>query len=53
MFNDDVLEKIFTNKQATLVPIGYQSTMVSVFEEVLSDMREEKPDAKLSTLFTH
>lgn len=37
MFSDEILEKIFTHKESRLVPIGYQSIMISVIEEVLEE----------------
>lgn len=52
MLKDDILEKIFSHKDTRLVPIGYQSTMVSVFEEILKEIMEEDPNAELSTLFS-
>ena len=41
MFSDEILEKIFSNPEAQMVPIGYQSTMIHVIEKVL----EEEKDA--------
>ena len=38
VFSDEILEKIFTNKESRMVPIGYQSIMISVIEEVLEEM---------------
>lgn len=52
MLKDEILEKIFTNKETRLVPIGYQSTMVSVFEDVLTEYVEENPNAELSELLS-
>lgn len=52
MLKDEVLEKIFTNEEAHTVPIGYQSTMIHVVENVLDEMRKEKPYAELSELFS-
>ncbi len=52
MFSDDILEKIFSDKETKHVPIGYQSTMVSVIEKIITELREENPDAKLSTLLS-
>lgn len=51
MFNDFILEKIFAHPDMTKIPIGCQSTSVHVFEEILEDMMEVNPDAKLSELF--
>lgn len=51
MFTDETLEKIFSNKGMQTIPIGAQSTAVHAFEEILEDMMEVNPDAKLSELF--
>ena len=52
MLNDDVLEKIFANKEARKVPIGYQATMVSVFDEVMQEIKGENPYADFSTILS-
>ncbi len=52
MLNDDVLEKIFSNKEARKVPIGYQATMVSVFDEVLEQIKGENPYADFSAILS-
>ena len=44
MFKDEILEKIFSNKEMQMIPIGCQSTAVSVFERVLESIREENDD---------
>ena len=38
MFSDEILEKIFAHPEASKVPIGCQSTMIHVIEEVLEDV---------------
>lgn len=43
MLNDEILERIFANKEMQKIPIGTQATAVSVFEHVLEDIKEEKP----------
>lgn len=53
MFNDDVLERVFADKEMQKIPIGTQATAVSVFENVIEKIREEKPDAKLSELLSN
>lgn len=35
MFSDEILEKIFSHPETHKVPVGYQSTMVHVIEEIL------------------
>ena len=47
MFSDEILEKIFEHPETRKVPIGYQSTMIRVVEEVLEEM-EVKLDATIS-----
>lgn len=51
MFTDAVLEKIFAHVEMQKIPIGFQSTAVHVFEEILSDRLEENPYVSLSELF--
>ena len=38
MFSDEILEKIFAHPETSKVPIGCQSTMIHVIEEVLEDV---------------
>ena len=52
MFKDDVLEKIFSNKEMQLLPIGAQSTAVSAICDVLEEIKEERPYATISELFS-
>ena len=51
MLKDEILEKIFANKEMQMIPIGCQSTAVSVFEDVLEELRKENPYAVISELF--
>ena len=51
MLKDEILEKIFSNKEMQMIPIGCQSTAVSVFEDVLEELRKENPYASISELF--
>lgn len=51
MLKDEILEKIFANKEMQTIPIGCQSTAVNVFEQVLDDLMEENPYANLIDLF--
>lgn len=53
MLNDDVLERIFANKEARKVPIGYQATMVSVFDEVMQEIKGENPYADFSAILSN
>ena len=52
MLKDEILEKIFSNKEMQMIPIGCQSTAVSVFEQVLEDIRKENPYANISDLLS-
>ena len=52
MLKDEILEKIFSSKEMQMIPIGCQSTAVSVFEDVLEELRKENPYATLSELLT-
>lgn len=52
MLNDTMLEKIFSNTDMQKIPIGYQSTAVKVFENVLDKMRGDNPNATISELFS-
>ena len=38
MFSDEILEKIFSHPETSKIPIGCQSTMIHVIEEVLEDV---------------
>ena len=51
MLKDEILEKIFSNKEMQKIPLGTQATAVSVFEGVLEELRKENPYATLSELF--
>ena len=52
MLKDEILEKIFSSKEMQMIPIGCQSTAVSVVEDVLEELRKENPYATVSELFT-
>lgn len=52
MLKDEILEKIFRNKEMQMIPIGCQSTAVSVFEDVLEELRKENPYANISDLLS-
>lgn len=48
MLNDEILEKIFSDKEMQTIPIGCQSTAVKVFENVLQEIVEENKYATIS-----
>lgn len=52
MLKDEILEKIFSNKEMQMIPIGCQSTAVSVFEDVLEELRKENPYATISDILS-
>ena len=52
MLSDEFLERIFAHKDMRLVPIGYQSTVVTVVGEVLDEIEGEKPNATISELLS-
>ena len=53
MFNDELLERIFAHKDMRLVPIGYQSTVVTVIGEILEQIKGENPYATVSELLSN
>ena len=52
MLKDEILEKIFSKKEMQTIPIGCQSTAVSVVDYVLEELRKENPYATLSDLLS-
>lgn len=52
MFNDKILERIFSNEEMQKIPIGCQSTAVHVFQTILEELKEENPYATLSELLS-
>lgn len=52
MLSNEILEKVFADDEMQKVPIGYQATVVSVFEKVLTEIEEENKDATLSTILS-
>lgn len=48
MLNDAILEKIFSHPEMQKIPVGAQATAVHVFEEILEEAQEVKPDVRLS-----
>lgn len=45
MFSDNVLEKIFAEKELQRVPFDYQSIVIHVIERVLEEMGVDVNDA--------
>ena len=52
MFNDEILERIFDHKDMRYVPIGYQSTVVTVVGEVIEEYRGKNKYATVSELLS-
>ena len=52
MLRDDILEKLFSNKEMQALPIGYQSVAVAVLNEVLEEIKEESPYVTISDLLS-
>ena len=52
MLSDELLERIFSHKDMRTVPIGYQSTGVTVVGEVLDRIEGERPNATVSELLS-
>ena len=52
MLKDKILEKIFANEEMQKIPIGTQATAVSVFENMLEELRKENPYATISGLLS-
>lgn len=51
MFSDEVLERIFSDKEIQTIPISTQATAVNAVERVLEQIKKERPYASLSELF--
>lgn len=52
MLSDKFLERIFSDKEMQTIPLGTQSTAISVVERVLEQIKEGNPYASLSELFS-
>lgn len=51
MFSDEILEKIFADKEMQTIPLGTQATAIKVIERILEDIKESNPYATISELF--
>lgn len=47
MFSDEILEKIFSHPETRKIPVGCQSTMVHVIEEVLESEENNADEFQL------
>ena len=52
MFDDKILEKLFGHPEMQKIPVGCQSTAVSVFDDILDEIRKEIPYATITELFS-
>lgn len=52
MLNDEILERIFSDKEMQTIPIGTQATAISVVERILEEVKGEKPYAALSDILS-
>lgn len=52
MLKDEILERIFANKEMQKIPIGCQDTAVRVFDDILEEIREENAYATISELLS-
>lgn len=51
MFKDEILERFFSDREMQTIPLGTQSTAISVVERILEEVRKENPYATISELF--
>lgn len=52
VFKDNLLERIFADKEMQTITIGAQATAVSVVERILEEIKEGNPYATVSELFS-
>lgn len=52
VFKDEILERFFSDSEMQTIPLGTQSTAISVVERVLEQIKEGNPYASLSELFS-
>lgn len=52
VFKYEILEKLFSDREMQKIPVGTQSTAISVVERILEEIKEENPYASLSELFS-
>lgn len=51
MFTDETLEKFFAHSEMQSIPVGLQSTIVNIVEEILQNILEVNPYATVAELF--
>lgn len=51
MFSDEVIEKVYADLRTRRIPVFNISEMIRVFQDILSEIKEDKPDATISELF--
>lgn len=52
MFNDEFLNEIFSTEEIHTVPIGCQSTVIHVIEDLITKKVRENYDARLYELLS-
>lgn len=50
MLNDEIIQKVFAHKSTKGIPIVHQVIMLDVLEEIIYQLKEEKPYATISEL---
>lgn len=51
MFSDEVIEKIYSDLRTRRIPVFNVSEMIRIFQDVLSQIKEDNPYATISELF--
>lgn len=52
MLSQDTQIRFYSNPKMCQIPIGVQSDMMDIFEDILNDVREENSNATISELFS-
>lgn len=51
MFADNIIEKIYSDDNLNTVPVEYASKVIAIVQDVLEEIKEEKPYVTISELF--
>lgn len=52
MLSEDINIRFYTNPKMINLPIGIQSEVMNIFEDVLNDVKEENPNVTIQQLFS-
>lgn len=52
MLSQDTQIRFYSNPKMCQIPIGVQSDMMDIFEDVLNEMKGDNPDATVSELLS-